>query len=109
MKNLNLENHQNVLSIRALLAASHALQLNHSSCESLTFCLDNHSATLIRLVPRHLLPPAGEGQKHRAKHVEEPNSLLLMLGEGSGMRVDSTIADFCVREREIDLVGFHGI
>jgi hypothetical protein len=34
-------------------------------------------------------------KKSRTKRVKSLNSLLLMLGEGSGMRVDSTIA-FCV-------------
>jgi hypothetical protein len=36
-------------------------RLNHSSCESNTFCVGSHNATLIWLVPRHLLPQAGEG------------------------------------------------
>jgi hypothetical protein len=44
---------------------------------------------LTRLVPRHPLPQAGEGEKNRATRVKNPNSLLLMLGEGLGMRVEA--------------------
>ena len=43
---------------------------------------------LIRLVPRHLLPQVGEGQKLRATGEKRLGSLLPMLGEGLGMRVE---------------------
>jgi hypothetical protein len=62
---------------------------------------DSAPEALTRLVPRHPLPQAGEGSEHNIRGFSsyKLNSLLLMLGEGSGMRVDQPIAAFCVHKK----------
>jgi hypothetical protein len=62
--------------------------------------LESHTK---KCTPRRLKPSSvsftdgeKEIQEPRATRVKNRNSLLLMLGEGSGMRVDEVIAGFCV-------------
>jgi hypothetical protein len=106
MQNLNLENLKNKYPV-GVSNVMYSNLITQAECHTL---LCGHPfATLIQLASSPPSPASGRRTKtssHTCRRAKLPSPDVGRRVWDEGRRA---IADFCVREREIDLVGFHGI